>query len=69
MALKRAINELFENKTFSNNWIEITFFLILLTLFTLFILFFTQEEFRHWFIPRDRIVNSYVVEVRQNNTV
>ncbi|KAH9520312.1 Glycylpeptide N-tetradecanoyltransferase 2 [Bulinus truncatus] len=23
---------------------------------------FTEEEFRHWFIPRDGIINSYVVE-------
>ena len=24
---------------------------------------FTEEEFRHWFIPRQGIVDSYVVEV------
>lgn len=25
---------------------------------------FTQDEFQHWFMPRDGIVNSFVVEVR-----
>lgn len=24
---------------------------------------FSEEEFRHWFIPRNGIVDSYVVEV------
>lgn len=24
---------------------------------------FSKEEFRHWFIPRENIVDSYVVEV------
>jgi len=24
---------------------------------------FTEEEFRHWFMPRQGIVDSYVVEV------
>lgn len=25
---------------------------------------FTEEDFRHWFVPRAGIIDSYVVEVR-----